>query len=47
MIVAVPLLVAVKTFCEHIDGLNSFGDFLSERYAELEDVSESDAEPQS
>ncbi len=47
MIVAVPLLVAVKTFCEHIDGLNSFGDFLSERYAELEDTSESDAESQS
>lgn len=36
MIVAVPLLVAVKTFCEHIDGLGGLGDFLSERHAELE-----------
>lgn len=36
MIVAVPLLVAIKTFCEHIDQLDSFGDFLSERHAELE-----------
>jgi len=36
MIVAVPLLVAVKTFCEHIDHLRGLGDFLSERHAELE-----------
>lgn len=35
MIVAVPLLVAVKTFCEHIEGLTGLGDFLSERHAEL------------
>ncbi|WP_158583409.1 AI-2E family transporter [Salinisphaera sp. Q1T1-3] len=34
MIVAVPVLVAVRTFCEHIDGLNPLGDFLSERHAE-------------
>jgi len=37
MIVAVPLLVALKTFCDHIDGLEPLGDFLSERHAEIED----------
>ncbi|MDA3922868.1 MAG: AI-2E family transporter [Salinisphaera sp.] len=40
MIVAVPLLVAIKTFCEHIEELDSLGDFLSERYAELEPPSD-------
>lgn len=34
MIVAVPLLVAIKTFCEHVDTLNGLGHFLSERGAE-------------
>lgn len=34
MIVAVPLLVAVKTLSEHIDGLEPLGHFLSERHAE-------------
>jgi len=38
MIVAVPLLVAIKTFCEHIDGLGHLGDFLSERHAEARDT---------
>jgi len=28
-IIAVPLLVTVKVFCDHFDGLNSFGEFLS------------------
>lgn len=36
MIVAVPLLVTIRTFCEHIPQLSAFGDFLSERHAELE-----------
>ncbi|WP_082666359.1 AI-2E family transporter [Aureimonas sp. AU4] len=36
MIVAVPLLVAIRTFCEHIPHLAPLGDFLSERHAELE-----------
>lgn len=36
MIVAVPLLVAIKTLCEHINGLESLGHFLSERFAERE-----------
>lgn len=34
MVVAVPLLVAVRTLSEHIDGLHNLGDFLSERHAE-------------
>jgi len=36
MLVAVPLLVAINTFCEHIDGLSGLGKFLSERYSEQE-----------
>lgn len=38
MLVAVPLLVAVNTFCEHIDGLKGLGDFLSERHSEKEEA---------
>jgi predicted PurR-regulated permease PerM len=30
-IIAVPLLVSVKVFCDHFDGLKSFGEFLSGR----------------
>lgn len=37
MLVAVPLLVAVNTFCEHIDCLKGLGDFLSERHSEKEE----------
>jgi predicted PurR-regulated permease PerM len=36
MLVAVPLLVAINTFCEHIDGLKGLGKFLSERHSEKE-----------
>ncbi|GAB3683326.1 AI-2E family transporter [Salinisphaera aquimarina] len=36
MIVAVPLLVTFKTFCDHIDALHDLGDFLSERHAETD-----------
>jgi predicted PurR-regulated permease PerM len=36
MLVAVPLLVAINTFCEHIDGLKGLGKFLSERHSERE-----------
>jgi predicted PurR-regulated permease PerM len=36
LLVAVPLLVAINTFCQHIDALNGFGKFLSERHAEKE-----------
>lgn len=34
MLVAVPLLVAVRTFCEHIPRLHAFGTFLSARGSE-------------
>ncbi|TPW26552.1 AI-2E family transporter [Pararhizobium mangrovi] len=37
MIVAVPLLVAFRTLCEHIPTLANYGDFLSERHAETPD----------
>lgn len=37
MIVAVPLLVMAKTFCDHIDPLHELGDFLSERHAERDE----------
>ncbi|WP_150281691.1 AI-2E family transporter [Salipiger aestuarii] len=36
MIVAVPLLVAIRTICEYVDGLDGFGDFLGERGSEAE-----------
>ena len=34
MMVAVPLLIAIQTFCEHVPHLAALGDFLSERHAE-------------
>jgi predicted PurR-regulated permease PerM len=37
MLVATPLLVMIRIFCEHIPALNALGDFLSERGAERED----------
>ncbi len=40
MLVAVPLLVTVRTFSEHIPHLEPLGDFLSARGAEAEDVEE-------
>lgn len=41
MIVAVPLLVTVKTFCDHIEPLHDLGDFLSERHAEEDEQDDS------
>ena len=38
MLVAVPLLVTVRAFCEHIPPLESLGDFLSSRGRECEEV---------
>ncbi len=38
MLVAVPLLVTIRTFCEHIPRLEPLGDFLSARGAEVEEV---------
>lgn len=40
MLVATPLLVTVRAFCEHIPSLRPLGDFLSERGAELEPTEE-------
>ncbi|MFG0262849.1 MAG: AI-2E family transporter [Novipirellula sp. JB048] len=40
MLVAVPLLVTVRTFSEHIPQLEPLGDFLSARGAEIEDEEE-------
>ena len=37
MLVAVPLLVTVRTFCENVPQLEPLGDFLSARGAEVED----------
>ena len=37
MIIAVPILVVVRVFAEHIDGLRPVGDFLSARGEEVED----------
>jgi predicted PurR-regulated permease PerM len=39
LLVAVPLLVAINTFCDNIDALKGLGNFLSERHAEKEDDS--------
>ena len=36
MLVATPLLVAIRTFCEHVPGLQNLGHFLSARGAELD-----------
>lgn len=36
MLMATPLLVLVRTFCQHINSLNSVGMFLSERWSEIE-----------
>ena len=40
MLIAVPLLVIVRVFCQHIPALEPFGDFLSARGAEIEDDEE-------
>jgi predicted PurR-regulated permease PerM len=44
MLVATPLLVAVRTFCEHIPALEGFGHFLSARGDETEEENEAPAE---
>jgi predicted PurR-regulated permease PerM len=45
MLVATPLLVTVRAFCEHIPSLQPLGHFLSERGAELPTPEEPPAEP--
>ncbi|HET7313693.1 AI-2E family transporter [Salinisphaera sp.] len=47
MVVAVPLLVAIRTLSEHIDGLHALGDFLSERHAEHFDDADDETAPPS
>lgn len=44
MLVAVPLLVAVRTFCEHIPRLQAFGTFLSARGSENVNSENADTE---
>ena len=45
MVVALPLLVAIKTICDHVDGLGNVSTFLSERHAEDRPNNGSDTEP--
>jgi predicted PurR-regulated permease PerM len=45
MLVATPLLVAIRTFCEHVPGLQNLGHFLSARGAELETPETASPEP--
>ncbi|WP_423823046.1 AI-2E family transporter [Salinisphaera sp. SPP-AMP-43] len=47
MIVAVPLLVAIRTICEHIEELDHISAFLSERHAEELPVAREDSRSQS
>lgn len=42
MLVATPLLVTVRTFCEHIPALDGLGHFLSARGAESEDETQAE-----
>ena len=35
--IAVPLLVTIKVFCEHMDGLSGLGEFIAARHAEKSD----------
>ncbi len=37
MVVAVPLLAALRIICANVDGMRGLGDFMSERHAEAED----------
>ena len=46
MLVAVPLLVTVRTFCEHVPQLEPLGDFLSARGAEVEDDENAEPKPE-
>jgi predicted PurR-regulated permease PerM len=45
MLVAMPLLLTLRTLCEHIPALQPVGDFLSARGAERERANGDDAEP--
>mgnify|MGYP001795962391 FL=1 len=36
--IAVPLLVTIKVFCDHLDGLSGLGEFIAVRQADKEDA---------
>jgi predicted PurR-regulated permease PerM len=40
--IAVPVLVTIKVFCNHVEGLSGFGEFLSERQAVKNGTTEGD-----
>ena len=42
---AVPLLVIIKVFCDHFDGLANIGNFLSAQQSAVEDEEEEGTEP--
>jgi len=44
-IIAVPLLVTVKVFCDHFESLNSFGEFLSGQPSTIRAEASKDAGP--
>jgi hypothetical protein len=35
--IAVPLLVTIKVFCEHMDGLSGLGELIAARHTEKSD----------
>jgi len=41
-IFAVPLLVAIKVFCDHFEGLNNVGNFLSAQQSATDDADATD-----
>lgn len=44
MLIAVPVLVTIRTFCEHVPALENLGDFLSARHVEEENEEEKASE---
>ena len=41
--IAVPMLVVVKVFTDHVEGLAAVGEFLTERHAAVEEDSDAHA----
>jgi predicted PurR-regulated permease PerM len=44
-VIAVPVLVIVKVFCDHFPGLAVFGDFLAAESVAADDIGGGDAPP--
>ena len=42
-VIAVPVLVTLKVFCDHLEGWSGVGEFLSEKYPEERDAEEAEA----